>query len=138
MQITNRQITQNHQNINFKAKFLHSQDLENIVKYSIKKGKFEKLNIARKMIDERHLKARLMVELSTNENGLPIMTITKFLPNKNITTAATINDYHIAKTTKLESGKKMNPLKFGLEKLIKMGNNHADNKLFERVVLKGN
>ena len=120
----------------FQAKFLHSKALEDIVNYSIEKGKFAQLNASRKMIDSRHLKARLLVDLTTNENGYPIMTITKYLPNKKITTSATNNDYNIAKVSTIESKKKMNPLKFGFEKLIKLGNNHACNKLFERVVLK--
>lgn len=120
----------------FQAKFFHSQALEDIVKYAVEKEKFDQLNISRKMIDSRHLKARLLVDLSTNEQGCPVMTITKYLPNRNITTSATLEDYHVAKVSTIETTKKMNPLKFGLEKLIKMGNNFANNKLFERIVLR--
>ena len=124
--------------VNFQAKFLHSQSLKDIVEYAVEHDKFDKLNISRKMIDARHLKARLLVDLAVDDKGCPFMKVTKYLPNKNSSSVAnSMDDYYVAKVSTITTTKKMNPLKFGLEKLIKMGNNHADNKLFERVVLRG-
>ena len=47
-----------------------------------------------------------------------------------------MDDLKLEKVTIYKSDKKMNPLKFALEKLIKLGNNAPENNMFKNVVIK--
>ena len=57
---------------NFKAKFLHSESLKLVADYAVAHGKFNKLNAARKNIDNAYLQTRLRVDIGEKE-GLPFV-----------------------------------------------------------------
>lgn len=121
----------------FGAKFIHTDDLKQIVEYAVAHDKFEKINTARKNIDSAYLKVRLKVELSTNEKGFPILKITRYVPKHDLV-ARTFDDYEAVKVIEYRAEKRTNPLKFALEKILKLGNNAPHNNMYKRVVAKSN
>ncbi len=128
MQITNNT------NTSFRAKFLDSESLRLVADYAVEHGKFDKLNAARKNIDKTCLQTRLRFDIGEN-NGKPFASFTKFVPKKNVLVANSMDDFVASKSVVYESSKKMNPLKFALEKIIKLGNNAPNNNMYKSVVL---
>lgn len=120
-------------NINFQAKFLKSDSLEQVVNYAIERGKFDKLNTARKNIDNTHFSTRLMVDVGDDE-GRPFVSFTRYNLKPNAPLNYTMEDFRQEKTTVFKSSVKMNPLKFALEKIIKMGNDAPHNNIYKKVV----
>ena len=125
----------NTNNNSFKAKFLNSESLRLVAEYSVEKGKFSKLNQARKNIDNAHLTTRLRFDMGEN-NEIPFVTFTRYIPKTNVINPKSMADYKLVKTVKYEAGKKCNILKFALEKLIKLGNNAPKNNMYQNVVVK--
>ena len=66
----------------FNAKFFHSQSLLDVAKYAQETGRFEKLNTARKNIDNAYLNRRLMFELYETLDNIPFVIITRYTPKK--------------------------------------------------------
>ncbi len=120
-------------NINFQAKFLKSDSLQQVVNYAIERGKFDKLNTARKNIDNTHFSTRLMVDVGDDE-GRPFVRFTRYNLKPNAPLNYTMEDFRQEKTTVFKSSVKMNPLKFALEKIIKMGNDAPHNNIYKKVV----
>lgn len=121
-------------NINFQAKFLHSEDLKNIVEYAVEKNKFDKLNQARKNIDSAFLTTRLILDIFEKSNGKNIVRFSTFKPKKNAQVPYNLTDYELVKTTEFTNDKKINPLKFALEKIIKLSNNAPHNNMYKNIV----
>lgn len=122
-------------NTSFQAKFLHSESLKKVADYAVEHNKIDKLIQAKKNIDTSYLQTRLKMDISETETGKPIVSFTKYSPKKNINIAYSIDDYEIVKTTEFKSEKKINPLKFALDKIIKLGNNAPHNKMYKKVVI---
>ena len=122
---------------NFKAKFLHTESLENVVKYAVEHDKFEKLNEARKRIGMQYEKIRIKVEIGTNENGFPFITFYRYKPKEHIIVPKSEGDYIISNPITLTSGKKMVTKKFALKELLRLSNSAPHNKLYQRIVIKG-
>ena len=120
-------------NVNFQAKFLKSDSLQQVVNYAIERGKFDKLNTARKNIDNTHFSTRLMVDVGDDE-GRPFVSFTRYNLKPNAPLNYTMEDFRQGKTTVFKSSVKMNPLKFALEKIIKMGNDAPHNNIYKKVV----
>ena len=120
----------------FQAKFLNSKSLKMIADYAVEKGKFKKLNTARKNIDKSRLTTLLRVDIFKKEDKCGI-TLTKYIPKDNILVPEYMDDYIITNIKTYETTKTSNPLKFGLEKIIKLGNNAPHNNMFKEVVIKG-
>lgn len=120
-------------NINFQAKFLKSDSLQQVVNYAIERGKFDKLNTARRNIDNTHFSTRLMVDIGDDE-GRPFVRFTRYNLKPNAPLDYTMEDFRPEKTTVFKSSVKMNPLKFALEKIIKMGNDAPHNNMYKKVV----
>ena len=119
----------------FQAKFLYSDSLKQIADYAVEHNKCEKLNTARKNIERSYLTTRLRADIYENEEGKKFISFSKFIPKKNVLVAKNQDDYIMAKTTTYESNKKGSLLKFGLEQIIKLGNNAPNNKMYKYVVI---
>ena len=112
------QVTKVNSTPNFQAKFLHSESLKQIADYAAEHGKFNKLNTARKNIDNAYLQTRLRVDIGENE-GKPFISFTRFKPKKTTVVVNSINDLKQDKVTLFKSDKPENVFKFALEKIIK-------------------
>ena len=118
----------------FGAKFFYTEPLYDVAKYAVERGKFPALNQARKNIDNAYLTTRLAMYICyTGE--YPTVIFSRYKPRKSVPVAFNFNDYELVAQTEFISHKKMNPLKFGLETLIKLGNNAPNNKMYRKVVV---
>ena len=108
--------------------------MQQLAQYSVEHGKFDKLNTARKNIDSAFLSTRLKVDIF-EENGKPGVSFTRFVPKKNVLIAKYQDDFEQAKVVTFKSEKKCNPLKFALEKIIKLSNNAPHNNMYKNVVI---
>jgi len=124
----------NSSNTNFKAKFLDTPDLRDIVVDSVQKGKFQKLNQARKNIEKTDLRTRLKVNLCYT-GDYPTVIFSKYTPRKDVPVALSFDDYELTGVTEYTSSKKENILKYARNLLIKMGNNAPKNKIYQTVVV---
>lgn len=120
---------------NFNAKFFHSESLKILADYAVEKGKFDKLNKARKSIESSHLRTRLRMDFGESD-GMPFVTFTRFTPKKDVIIPQSIDDYQITKTSLFKSTKRGNPIKFAFEQFLKLGNNAPANKRYQSVVVK--
>lgn len=125
-------IQSTNQSPNFTAKFFHSDSLKQVAEYSVEHGKFEKLNQARKNIDKTYLQTRFLVNIG-EQDGKPFVTFDSFAPKRHIIVPKSMDDYRAISSIKIVSEKKMNPLKFALQKIIKLGNSAPDNKMFQKL-----
>ncbi len=121
----------------FKAKFLNSESMKQIADYAIQHGKFEKLNQSRKNIESSYLRTRLLVDTGVTPKGFPFISFTRFVPKSGIIVPKTMQDLKQEKvvTFVTESSKIKNPIKFALEKLIRMGIDVPHNRIFRKSVI---
>lgn len=119
----------------FQAKYLNSESLKLVADYAVEHGKFDKLNQARKNIDKSALQTRLRFDLG-EKDGKPFVTFTRYKLKPASIIVKNMDDLVMDKVTVFQSEKKVNPLKFALEKLIKIGNDAPKNKMFQNVVIK--
>ncbi len=119
----------------FQAKFIHSESLKDIAEYAVGHGKFNRLNTARKNIDNAYLTTRLKVDIF-EKDGKSGINFSRYIPKPAVITPKTYDDYILEKVTTYENDKNLNPLKFALEKIIKLGNNAPHNNMYEKVVIK--
>lgn len=121
--------------LTFQARYLNSESLKMIAEYAIEKNKFKKLNQSRKNIAKSFLQTKLRVDLG-DKDGYPFVTFTRYNPKPGVVVPKFMDDLRLEKVTIFKSDKKMNPFKFALEKLIKIGNNAPNNNMFRNVVIK--
>lgn len=121
-------------NQNFKAKFLKSESLKLVADYAVEKGKFDKLNQARKNIDMANLTTRLRFDIGEID-GKPFVTFARYDLKPDIIVPKSLEDYKAPKYFIYQSSKKENILKFALERLIKLGNNAPQNKMYKHVIM---
>lgn len=120
---------------NFQAKFLHSKSLEQVAQYAVEHGKFDKLNQARKNIESAHLPKRLILDIDKNKEGNTVIRFTRLTPRKSVLIPTKMEDYSIKKVKEYICYNKTNPLKVALEKIIKLGNDVPNNKMYKDVVV---
>ena len=119
--------------VNFTAKFFHSDALKKVAEYSVEHGKFDKLNQARINIDKASLRTRFLVDIGEH-NGKPFVSFSSFAPKRFITVPRSMEDCRLVKTIKYVSENEPNILKFALQKIIKLGNCVPKNNMFQSLV----
>jgi hypothetical protein len=126
----------NYNNPSFGAKFFHSESLKNLVEYSVEHGKFDRINQARKSINSAYLTTRLRLDISTNDSNNPIVIFTRYKLKKGVVIPKSIDDYKVDKTVEFVSSGTGNPLKYALNKFIKLSNGAPNNNMYKEVVIK--
>lgn len=120
--------------VNFRAKYFYSDDLYKTVQYAVEHGKFDKVNQARKNTESSNLVKRLFLSVKTLDDGRAEVSFTRMVPKRWASVPYSPKDYKIDKTTTYTSKEKINPWKFAMEKIIKLGNNAPNNKMFKAIV----
>lgn len=122
-------------NITFGAKFIQNKDFIAIADYAFKKNKMDAFRESLKNIDR--IRKDTFIELNmcyTDKN--PTLVFSRYEKGWNpILQEPT--DYYVLKrqVDYVEENKKLSPLKMAFEKIIKMGNNYANNTTFNRIVI---
>lgn len=117
----------------FKADFCHTESLKEVADYAVKKGKFDKLNEARKIIEKTDWFTKLKMNCGFNEaNNQSFFEITSYKPVYTFEDGKVITTYK-TKTTR-RYYKEKNPIQLAYEKIIKMSNNNTRNKTYKAYV----
>ena len=103
--------------------------------YAAEKGKLEKLANAAGNIDSEYRKTYLRVDLY-EKDGKPCISFSRFLPKKNVKKVKSTDDLILTHIQEYKSEKACNPLKFALHKIIRLGYDVPNYKLFKEVVVK--
>lgn len=119
----------------FQAKFLESASLRLIKQYAAEKGKLEKLTAAGKNMDSAYQDTYLRVDLYTKDNK-PCVSFSRFVPKDNVQQIKSGKDLVLTNIKEYRSKKACNPLKFALHKLIRLGYDVPNYRLFNEVVVK--
>lgn len=128
-------IQNNNPQINFQAKFLHTEDLYDIVKYASEKGKFDEINKARKIIETADPKTRVAVDLCYTGNK-PTIIFSHYIPNPR-RSGMFKDEFILVKQTDFVSKKaNENPLKFGLRQIINLGKQGPNSPQFKEIFKK--
>ena len=88
--------------LSFQAKFLNSEAMKQIADYAVERGKFDKLNQARKNIDTSCLQTRLRIDIG-EEEGKPFVTFTIYKPKTSVILAISMDDLKIDKVSLFKS-----------------------------------
>ncbi len=120
--------------LSFRARFFNSESLRSVANYAAEHGKFEKLNNSRKNIEKYYFNRRLLVDIGEKE-GKPYITFTRFVQKPEVIVPKTMLDFKQDKVVTIQSEKRMNPLKFAFEKLVKLGNEAPKNNMFKNIVI---
>ena len=128
------QITSNNYSPACKAKFFYTDDLKNVVQHAIDTNRFDKLNFARKRIDNAYLTKRIKFELQMHPEGYPIAVFTTYTPKKGVKIPKKMSDYLESEPFMFPAFRNIKPVRFGLEMIIKLSNNAPNNRLYQKIV----
>ena len=137
MRIYNSPVTtQAPNNTNFKAKILYNTTLKQISEHAAETGQLEKLNNARKNIAAHHPNIGLLVNIG-EDNGKTFVEFSKYIPRKKVKSPKTFEDFKLAKTEIFDAGRHQDPIKFALSKILKLGSDAPNNKMYQKVIVEG-
>ncbi len=125
-------------NTSFKAKFIDSEGLRQVVNYALEHNKEEKLNSARKNIESSYMHIRVKMDIGETDKGFPKVIFTRYKPKSFVLLPKNYGDYIESKPIEyVYNAKKKSALEFAYDLLIKMGSSVPKNKVFQKVVIKG-
>ena len=129
-------INQNYQTT-FGVKFFDTPDLKSVADWAKAKDEkmIAKLYKSAKKIEGSYLTTRLTFEFGTGKNGFPCIIFTRYLPKKNVLIARTGADYAPRKQIIYEAREDVDKFEFAYEKLVRMGNNAPNNRIFQKIVV---
>lgn len=117
----------------FKAKFLHTDSLKQVVEYSLEHNCFDKLNKARKEIEKHDSFTKIEMHCGFNEKlQRSFLEFTTYKPKYEKINGELMKTYKVKKTIKYYSEK--NPLKLAYEKIIKMSQNDLKNNTYKDII----
>lgn len=120
--------------INFKAKFIRNESYDDVMRYAIKRNKYEILNSALKNID--NIRKDTFIRMDICYTGeYPTVVFSRFDRGWDPISQKATDKYIQKKQVDYISSKRGNPIKFAYEKIIKLGNNAPNNKMFQEVVI---
>lgn len=117
----------------FKAKFVHTDSLKQVVEYSLEKNCFDKLNNARKEIEKHDSFTKIEMNCGFNENlKRSFIQFVTYKPQYATINGELVQKYKIKKTVKYYSEK--NPLKLAYKQIIKMSHNNLRNNTYKDII----
>ena len=136
MRINNSPISTQTQpvNTNFKAKILYNNTLKQINEKAMALGQMENLNQAKKNISAYNPNIGLLIDIGEN-NGKPFVSFSKYIPRKKVKSPKTFDDFKLAKTETFDAGRHYDPIEFALSKILKLGSDAPNNKLFKQIII---
>ena len=119
---------------NFQAKFIHTQSIKDLAEFAVRTNRFDKLNKARKKIDNAYLRHRISFELSQTNEGIPIAIFTRYTPKKDVAFPKTIDDFEKSAPIEYRAKRIMNPLIYGYDIIRKLATFNGQNDMFKKIV----
>lgn len=120
-------------NPTFKAQFLHTDSLKQVVEYSLENKCFNKLNNARKEIEKHDGFVKIEMHCGFDEKlKRSFLKFITYKPQYETINNQLIQRYKIKETIKYYSEK--NPLKLAYEKIIQMSQNNLRNNTYKNII----
>lgn len=120
--------------INFNAKLIHNNSYEEVMKYALEHNKLTKFTTTLENIDKIRKNTYIKMDICYTDD-YPTVVFSRYEQGWNKSLQQATDDYVLKKQVDYISDKKGNPLKYALRKLIKLGNNAPNNKMFQDVVI---
>lgn len=120
---------------NFGVKFVTNDDFIDVISYAMKHNKSDKLITALENIGNKFKDTVVEMNICYTEDK-PTLVFSRYIPGWNKTLKQPTGQYVLKRQVDyISEDAKINPLKFSLNKLIKMGQNRANNKMFDNIVV---
>ncbi len=122
-------------NLSFNAKIIHNQSYEEVVKYALEHNKMTRLISTLNNIDK--IRKDTFLEMNICYTGdYPSIVFSRYERGWNKVLQEATDDYVLKRQVDYISTKKENPVKYALSRLIKLGNDAPNNKMYQEVVIK--
>ena len=122
-------------NISFGAKFIENKDFIAVADYAFGKHKMDIFNESLKNIDRRRKDTFIKMDLCYTDK-FPTVVFSRYERGWNPRLQQQTDEYVLKRQVDyVAEDKKLNPLKMAFDKIIKMGNNKAQNNTYDYVVI---
>ena len=126
---------QSNSNLCFNAKIINNQSYNDVVRYALEHNKIPRLKSTLDNIDR--IRKDTLIEMNICYTGeYPTVVFSRYEKGWNKILKEQTDNYVLKRQVDYISTKKENPLKFALSRLIKMGNDAPNNKIYQEVVIK--
>ena len=126
---------QTNYNLNFGAKLIKNQTYNEVLQYAIKHNKMPKLMTALENIDK--IRKDTFIKMDICYTGdYPSVIFSRYEKGWNKLLQEPTDEYVLKRQVDYISNKKENPVKYAFGRIIKMGNNAPNNKIFQEVIIK--
>ena len=120
---------------NFGVKFVTNDDFIDVISYAMEHKKSDKLIQSLSNMDKKFKDTIVEMNICYTDKN-PTLVFSRYIPGWNKTLKQPTGQYVLRRQVDYESeNPKINPLKFALNKLIRMGQNRANNKMFDNIVV---
>lgn len=121
-------------NQNFGAKFLNTDLLKETAEYALKNNKFDKLNNARKAIENYDVFTKVAAEVAKNKkSGAEELKFTSYIPKYTRSAKGEIIKKYKQVSTTIPCNQKKHHYQL-YQLIVKMGINAPENKLYKKIV----
>lgn len=122
-------------NISFGAKFIENKDFIAVADYAFGKHKMDIFNESLRNINRRRKDTFIKMDLCYTDK-FPTVVFSRYERGWNPGLQQQTDEYVLKRQVDyVAEDKKLNPLKMAFDKIIKMGNNKAQNNTFDYVVI---
>ena len=120
--------------ISFNAKIINNKSYEEVMKYALEHDKFTRFTKTLENIDRIRKDTFIKMNICYTED-YPTVVFSRYERGWNKITQTPTDKYVLKKQVDFISSKKENPVKFAYKKLVKLGNDAPNNKMFQEVVI---
>lgn len=120
-------------NPNFGVKFVTNDDFMSVIDYAMKHNKSDKLIEALNNIDSKYKDTIVEMNICYTDKS-PTLVFSRFVPEFDKILHYPTGKHILKRQVDYIGNPKIKPLEFALNKLLKMGYNRANNKMFDNVV----
>ena len=121
-------------NISFNAKIFNNNSYEDVMKYALEHDKFTRFTKTLENIDKIRKDTFIKMDICYTDE-YPTVVFSRYERGWDKLLQQPTDNYILKKQVDFISTKKENPVKFAYKKLIKLGNNAPENKMFQDIVI---
>lgn len=126
---------QSNSNLCFNAKIINNQSYNDVVRYALEHNKILRLRSTLDNIDR--IRKDTLIEMNICYTGeYPTVVFSRYEKGWNKILKEQTDNYVLKRQVDYISTKKENPVKYAFRRLIKMGNDAPNNKIYQEVVIK--
>ena len=120
--------------VSFNAKIVNNNAYEEVMKYALEHNKFTRFTKTLENIDKIRKDTFIRMDICYTED-YPTVVFSRYERGWNKFTQQPTDKYVLKRQVDFISSKKENPAKYAFKKLVKLGNDAPNNKMFQEVVI---